>query len=361
MGSITQLSPGQARLAANAAESPAASAPDLVTLVQALPWPALLVDESGVVSHFNPLMQQVVRQPGRSAGGHIRVFCPEHFAALAGDPAWLTTQSRRLVRAHADGTQRSEEVHLCRLESGACMIVVEQGEGAQADGNSMQTGRLASLGFMLASATHEISNPLTAIHSIVQILQSKRGVSIHALRQGLQNITSNVNRILAITRKLNVFARVDPEAPSRFAIDTAIEEAVVLLGYDSLGETIQVSLRKNPEMLVAGYRGQLQQVFLNILLNAAQAMHGHGSVYIATQRAGIGMIDVAIRDTGPGVAPENFRQIFEPFFSTKHQGDGTGLGLAISNEIVQEHGGSLRVENHSEGGACFHVQLPLAH
>jgi len=221
-----------------------------------------------------------------------------------------------------------------------------------------QTQRLAALGFMLASVCHEISNPLAAVHSMLQILQSKRGVSPETLDKGLASIASNIARVLAITRKLGDFSRVGADAPAPVAIDTAMESALALLRYSEQAPAVEVTYRGAPGASVLARAGQLEQVIFNILLNAAQAMRGRGRLEVQASIAGNAVV-FAIGDSGPGIAPEHLAHVFDPFFTTKPPGEGTGLGLAISYEIAHELGGALRASNREEGGALFETTLPL--
>ena len=231
---------------------------------------------------------------------------------------------------------------------------------SEAPPTDAQTQRLASLGFMLASVCHEISNPLAAIHSMLQILQSKRGVSPETLDKGLASIASNIARVLAITRKLGDFSRVGADAPAPIAVDAAVESALALLRYSEQGPEVAVDYRGAPGAAVLARAGQLEQVIFNILLNAAQAMRGRGRIEIAARATGENVV-LSIRDTGPGIPAEHLARVFEPFFTTKPAGEGTGLGLAISSEIAHELGGTIRASNPPEGGACFEVTLPLCH
>jgi C4-dicarboxylate-specific signal transduction histidine kinase len=223
-----------------------------------------------------------------------------------------------------------------------------------------QTQRLAALGFMLASVCHEISNPLAAIHSMLQILQSKRGVSPETLDKGLASIASNVARVLAITRKLGDFSRVGGDAPAPVALDTAVEAALALLRHGAQGPGVAVTYRGAPGAMVLARAGQLEQVIFNILLNAVQAMRGRGRVE-AEVSVHEKDLTLAIRDTGPGIAAEHLARVFDPFFTTKPPGEGTGLGLAISYEIAHELGGAIRASNREAGGALFETTLPLWH
>jgi len=220
-----------------------------------------------------------------------------------------------------------------------------------------QTQRLASLGFILASVCHEVSNPLAAVSSMLQILQSKRGVTPETLEKGLASISANVARVLAITKKLGDYSRVGGEAPAPLAIDDAVEAAAALLRHSTSGHGVRLDYRGAPGVTVLARPGELEQVVFNIFLNAAQAMQGAGRIEAETKKEN-GQIALSVRDTGPGIAPEHLGRVFDPFFTTKQPGEGIGLGLAISYEIVQELGGSIHAANHPQGGARFDIVLP---
>ena len=225
-------------------------------------------------------------------------------------------------------------------------------------GLNAQTQRLASLGFMLAGVCHEVSNPLSAVNSMVQILQSKRGVTPETIEKGLASIASNIARVLAITRKLGDFSRVRGDAPLPVAIDSAMDAALSLLRHSACGAAVDVRYRRVPGAVVLAHAGELEQVAFNILLNAAQAMNGAGRIDVRAS-ANTKSITLSVRDTGPGIPPEHLKRVFDPFFTTKLPGEGTGLGLAIAYEIAHELGGTIRASNHPQGGAHFEVVLPL--
>jgi C4-dicarboxylate-specific signal transduction histidine kinase len=258
---------------------------------------------------------------------------------------------------HANGAMRGagtrETRRLLLPGIGECQLVIEP---PAAD---VQTQRLAALGFMVAAVCHDVSNPLAAIHSMLQILQSKRGVSAQTMAKGLASIASNIDRVLAITRKLGHFSRVGTEAASPIAIDSAMEAAAMLLRHSEQAPEVALTYRGSPAAMVRARRGELEEVLFNILLNAAQAMRGQGRIEAEARPLAQGTVVLAIRDTGPGIAAEHLPRLFEPFFTTKPAGEGTGLGLAISYEIVHELGGDIRAGNHPQGGACFELELPL--
>jgi signal transduction histidine kinase len=212
---------------------------------------------------------------------------------------------------------------------------------------------------MVAGVCHDVSNPLAAIHSMLQILQSKRGVSAETLSRGLSSIAANIDRVLAITRKLGHFSRVGTEAPSPVAIDAAMEAAAALLRHSDQGPEVAFAYRGAPGAMVRARPGELDEVLFNILLNAVQAMGGKGRIEAEARVAPDDVALISIRDTGPGIRAEDLPRVFEPFFTTKAPGQGTGLGLAISYEIVHELGGEIRATNDPRGGARFELELPL--
>ena len=330
----------------------------LLPFLDALPWPVIMVDEDGRVVYASKqrLPQRVTGET--AAPRTLSELCPEYYSALRGEVPWLTTQDAEIVRQGPDGTLY-EHIWLRRLPWGACLFTVDQTRLRERETTDAQTMRLASLGFMVAGVCHELSNPLAAIYSMVQILQSNRDVSPEALQKGLTNIAANVKRILDVSRRLVGFSRTCDEPRAPFRVDDAIDEVIAVLREDRHFGQIKVDHRRDPDAVLFGNQGQIQEVFYNILLNAVQVMDGQGHLSVLTHRPVPGRIEVILRDSGPGIPPQLMPRIFEPFFTTKPAGYGTGLGLSISSEIAHEHGGTIRVENNTDTGACFNVQLPL--
>ncbi len=222
-----------------------------------------------------------------------------------------------------------------------------------------QTQRLAALGFMLAGVCREISSPLAAVYSILQILQSRRGVTPETMEKGLASMSANLARVLAITKKLGDFSRLGTEPPGPVRADAALEEARALLRNTPSGAGVRVQYRGLPDAAVLARPGDLPQILFNVLLNAAQAMGGTGLIQVQAHIDESQKLALSIRDGGPGIPAESLARVFEPFFSTKAPGEGTGLGLAISYELVHELGGTIRAFNPPGGGACFELVLPL--
>jgi two-component system, NtrC family, sensor kinase len=268
-------------------------------------------------------------------------------------PAMLVAEDGELLHANAAASAQppaGDGAPLVLPRIGACRLIA-------APPPDPQTQRLASLGFMLASVCHEISNPLAAVSSMLQILQSKRAVTAETLEKGLASIAANIARVHAITKKLGAYSRVGGDAPAPRAIDDAVEAAAALLRHSPCGEGVRLDYRGAPGETVRARPGEFEQVLFNIFLNAAQAMHGAGRIEANAKKEN-GRITVSIRDTGPGIAPEHLARVFDPFFTTKQPGEGTGLGLAVSYEIVHELGGTLHAANDPHGGARFEIVLP---
>jgi signal transduction histidine kinase len=316
-----------------------------------------MLDEDGRVIYASREMG--VRRMGDAILGEasLRELFPQYYSVLRGEVPWLTPQEADITRQLPEGDVH-ERIWLRRMQWGACLIIVDQTQLRELESADAQTARLATLGFMVAGVCHEVSNPLAAIHSMVQILRADPKIGPDVLEKGLTNIAANVKRILDISRRLVDFSKVGDEPRTAFPVDVSIDEALMVLQQDRQFEQIELKLEPDPAAIMFGNIGQMQEVFSNIFLNAIQAMERKGRLCVMTRRKGGEWIQVVIRDNGPGIPVEFMPRLFEPFFTTKPIGRGTGLGLAISNEIIREHGGIIRAENNADKGASFYVELP---
>src|SRR5262245_7371722 len=220
----------------------------------------------------------------------------------------------------------------------------------------LQAGKMSAIGQLVSGVAHEINNPLSVIIGYGQLLLS-RGVP-EALRRPMELMVQQADRMAKIIRNLLYFARQRP--PERAAVDlnVVIEQTLALRMNQLTLSGIAVELPP-----VTGDAQQLTQVFLNLLLNAEQAIAGTGASGCITFRTRIiddGLaIRAAVEDNGPGITPEILPRVFEPFFTTKEVGSGTGLGLSVSYGIAQEHGGRLFAESEP-GRTVFTLELPVA-
>jgi signal transduction histidine kinase len=223
----------------------------------------------------------------------------------------------------------------------------------------LQAEKLSAIGQLAAGVAHEINNPLTSVISFAQLLLKGRVTEADA-RRCLELIAAEGERAARIIRSLLAFARKHKPERRLQPLGPIIEAVLELRVYaiERAGITIERDFAELPPVMVDPH--QLQQVFLNILINAEQALSERRSGRIVVRtRAGEGVVRVAIADDGPGIAPEDLPRIFDPFYSTKDVGQGTGLGLSICYGIIQEHQGRIWAESEPGGGATFWIELPM--
>jgi PAS domain S-box-containing protein len=222
------------------------------------------------------------------------------------------------------------------------------------------TDRLASIGELSSGIAHELNNPLTSVIGFSQLLME--GDIPANIKNDLTIINSEAQRAAVIVKNLLIFARKHAPVTQLSQINIVIEDVLRLRTYEQKVNNIEIEkhLASNlPEIMMDPF--QIQQVFLNIIVNAEFAMleaHQKGKLVITTERAD-GVIKITFTDDGPGITEPNLKSIFDPFFTTKEVGKGTGLGLSICHGIVTEHGGKIYARSAKGQGATFVVELPL--
>jgi two-component system NtrC family sensor kinase len=224
----------------------------------------------------------------------------------------------------------------------------------------LESEKLTALGELVAGVAHEINNPLSTIMGYSQLLMTKEIPA--EVKRRLEIMYSEAERMAKIVRNLLTFARKHPPEKKLLGLNGIIEKTLELKGYHFRVSQIQVERDLAPDLSPTMLDfNQIQQVLLNLLNNAEQAMveaGRGGTLRLATRRVG-DWIEARISDNGPGIPREIQSRIFEPFFTTKKEGKGTGLGLSLCYGIVQEHGGAIRVESRPGEGTVFIIQLPI--
>ncbi len=221
--------------------------------------------------------------------------------------------------------------------------------------------KLAALGELVSGVAHELNSPLQAILTHAQYVERLSGISAETM-ESAQNVVAEAKRASRIVNKLLTFARQNPAERMVTDVNQVLEDTIELRRYPLRVQdiTLEVDLdRSLPTTWADPF--QLQQVFINLLGNAEQAVSPHGGerrITVRTRREEENLV-IEVADSGPGIAPEHLAHIFNPFYTTKPRGSGTGLGLSIADGIVREHGGSLRVQSDLGRGARFEVVLPL--
>lgn len=222
-----------------------------------------------------------------------------------------------------------------------------------------QSERLATVGHLAAGVAHEIGNPLTAISSLVQLLQRKTDDAF--VLESLTKVRDQINRIHKIERDLVDFSRPSSAEMKQAQINDIIQSAIGLMKHDTRFRNIEVSLELEHELpRVTCVPDQIHQVIANLLLNAADATkdNEHPRIILRT-RSHERDITIEVEDNGIGIPKELQQKIFEPFFTTKPVGKGTGLGLSVSHGIITKIGGNIRVESAAGKGAKFIIELPV--
>ncbi len=218
--------------------------------------------------------------------------------------------------------------------------------------------KMASLGLMAAGIAHEIGNPLTSISSVIQLM--KRRLKDPHLQQDVEAIQENIRRISRIVRELVDFSRPTSEELQPTDVNRVIQSAVGIMRYDQRAKHIAFHVNLDPGLppltLVAD---QLQQVLINILVNALDAMESRGKdLYVRSKRYDRRVV-IEVEDTGIGIPGEALSKIFEPFFTTKDVGKGTGLGLTVSYGIIRKFKGDIEVQSRVNQGTIFRIILPI--
>ncbi len=218
--------------------------------------------------------------------------------------------------------------------------------------------KLASIGRLAAGIAHEINNPLTGVLMFAHLLQEKGGRDAEDA-QDLEVIVSETERVRNIVRSLLDFARQSPPSKELLDINSVVRDTLKLVHKQAERTNVVIEERLGDELpAVWGDRNQLAQVFVNLSLNALEAMPDGGRLSVSTS-AHDGRVVIVVQDTGCGIKAENLDRVFDPFFTTKPPGEGTGLGLSVSYGTVEQHGGELTVESREGAGTTMTVALPI--
>ncbi len=227
----------------------------------------------------------------------------------------------------------------------------------------MHSEKLAALGRLSAGIAHEIGNPLTSISSFAQLLREL--TTDEFTQNSLDIINKHIQRITDIVRKMSTFARADSLNIQYVQLNDVLQSTLDLVRLDKrMKNTIEILVSLDPDLPKTMVdEGQMSQVFINIILNALDAMPEGGSLSITTRHdhgdSGKDSIQIEFADTGIGISKQEFEKIFDPFYTTKEVGKGTGLGLSLSYNIIKRFNGEIKVESEDAKGTIFTIILPV--
>ncbi|MGA2193580.1 MAG: ATP-binding protein, partial [Nitrospirota bacterium] len=241
-------------------------------------------------------------------------------------------------------------------QGGFVLLMEDITEKKRRESELLQASKYASIGKLTAGISHEIGNPLASISSLVQEIQAVNSADFTS--EALDIVNHHIQRIVRIVRSLGDFARLySPDKVPASIIDV-LDSTLNLTRYDKKFKKIEIvkdidfvpNIKINPD--------QIQQVFINLILNALDAMPDGGRLTIRIKQARKN-VEIIFKDTGVGMDKETAERIFDPFFTTKSPGKGTGLGMSICYGIINDHGGRIRVESEPGRGSTFIISLPI--
>lgn len=226
------------------------------------------------------------------------------------------------------------------------------------NGRLMQTEKLVALGTISAGVAHEVNNPIASISSLIQSMIADPATDAKT-RADLELVIKQLERISNVTRDMLDFSQTRPSARKTLEVHSTLKVALRLASFDRGFQTLSLSMEFHPGPLrILADEDQMQQVFLNLLLNARDAMPNGGDLRLSSGVDGDDVI-IEVTDSGIGIRAEDAVRIFDPFFTTKPAGKGTGLGLAVCYGIVKAHGGTIEMAPAPEGGCTFRIKLPM--
>jgi len=240
---------------------------------------------------------------------------------------------------------------------GRLVIFDDVTDRAELERRLVQADKLSSIGLLAAGVAHEVNTPLAVISTYAQML-AKQVAEDEQKSRILEKIARQTFRASEIVNSLLNFSRNSNADLAEVQLNRVIQETLSLLEHQLMKAGIEVRTRLDPQLgPVKGNPGKLQQVFLNLFMNARDAMEPRGVLAVTTQNSETGVI-VEVSDTGHGIAPEHLSRIYDPFFTTKSAKKGTGLGLSVTYGIIQEHGGAIEATSRPGEGTCFHLEFP---
>lgn len=247
-----------------------------------------------------------------------------------------------------------DQEHIGRL-----IIFDDVTDRAELEKRLMQADKLSSIGLLAAGVAHEVNTPLAVISSYAQML-AKQVAEDEQKSRMLEKIAKQTFRASEIVNGLLNFSRTSSTEFGEVNLNRVIQETLSLVEHQMKKAGVEVRTALDASLgPVHGNAGKLQQVFLNLFLNARDAMEAGGVMEVGTS-AGQEGARIEVADSGHGIAPENLHRIYDPFFTTKSARKGTGLGLSVTYGIMQEHGGTIEASSRPGGGTCFHLELPWA-
>ncbi len=333
----------------------------------------LAVDFDGRITTWNSALEEIfgiarAQALRRSIHDTLDRDLIETIQNVIGQDGWALRETRHIYKYNAsteDGRPLTLNISLAPFEAargvvtGTLVVVENVTERAQLEEQLLQREKLSSIGLLAAGVAHEVNTPLAGISSYAQMLL-QQVPDQDPKRKLLEKIHIQTLRASGIVNNLLNFSRTGDAQFREVELNRVLDDTLQLLEPQLRNAKLDINKNFGEDLPAAyGNASKLQQVFMNLVLNARDAMPAGGRLTINTRLVDTSLV-VDLRDTGCGIAPEHIARIYDPFFTTKEVGQGTGLGLALSYGIIQEHGGRIFVESRPGEGAHFTIKLPTA-
>jgi len=333
----------------------------------------LVVDFDGRITTWNSSLEEVFgiargRALRRSIDEILDRDLIETIQNVIGQESWAIRDTRHIYKYNAsteDGRPLTLNISLAPFEAargvatGTLVVIENVTERAQLEQQLLEREKLSSIGLLAAGVAHEVNTPLAGISSYAQMLL-QQVTENDPKRKLLEKIHLQTVRASGIVNNLLNFSRTGDSQFREVDINRVLDDTLQLLEPQLRSATFKIACTYGEHLQPAyGSASKLQQVFMNLILNARDAMPNGGRLTVHTRAVDTSLV-IDFRDTGVGIAPENIARIYDPFFTTKEVGQGTGLGLALSYGIIQEHNGRIFVESRPGEGAHFTIKLPTA-
>jgi two-component system NtrC family sensor kinase len=327
--------------------------------------PALcIVDRSGAIRRANRAFADLVNAPPASLIGRPwQAFIP---------PEWATDLQRALDQQGAgrevelrtgERTYAVTAVPISTTDRSAVVLLFDdQTERRRLQDQLIQSEKMSAIGQLIAGIAHDLNNPLASVVGFADFLSEVPNIPA-TIREPLTVVREEAERASSIVRNLLGFARKQDHQRRPTALKPLLDATFVLLRNQLMAQRVEALIEIEPDLPMPDVDpNQIQQVFVNLINNAAQAIASTGrpGTIVVRARRWLDGVAIDVMDDGPGMSETLATQVFEPFFTTKAEGEGTGLGLSISQGIVKEHGGRIMLSSEEGKGSTFTVQLPLS-
>ena len=311
--------------------------------------------EGRIVGWNRALVALTGRRRTETLGRRTEEVIPAHFLQRLAETHQVYKQQWNNLIVNFSATSLVDQSGATR---GTLIIIDDITDRIRLEDQLIQNEKLTSIGLLAAGVAHEVNTPLAVISSYSQMLR-KQITPEDSRYKLLEKITKQTFRASEIVNNLLNFSRTNATEFAEVDIHQVITDTLSLLEHQFKGARIGVERELRAECPVAyGNAGKLQQVFLNLLVNARDAMPEGGELRILTEAVD-SKIEIIVQDTGVGISRDNIKKIYDPFFTTKVAGKGTGLGLSVTYGILQEHGGTITVDSKPGAGTSFKLELPL--